>query len=275
MLVYRSQYEPSNNYLPVYDITSSEENILRLSPSTWMDSTKGVNSSDGINVTSIDDRTGGFTWLPLKAGYMPRLITSSNGYKIINFGLGRGPSIPGALFADNNYEIFPADGVFSLAMVYRIPLRQQNGYDGSGGNIIGNNDTNPNIFRLRFRDDGYRGSTLYLHHGVTSPITQNNYPINTSFTDDGVWHTLFIEVTTEYHLIEIDGLLKQRRLVSPIKFNTSASRKLIIGGAGNPLSNGFFGDIAMLIVIPRTITSEDKLSINVQMNNTKLAIEQS
>ncbi len=269
MLVYRSQYELDNYHLPHYDILQAEEDILMMSPSAWIDPTKGVHSSDGNNVTAIDDRTASITWLPLKSGYMPRLITSSSGYKYLNFGLGRGPSIPGALLADSNYETFSANGIFSLAMVYRVPLRQQGGYEGSGGNLIGNNEISPNIFRLRFRDDGYRGNMLYLHHGITSPITQDNYPINTSFTDDGIWHTLLVEVTNEYHLMEIDGILKQRRLVRPIPFSTTASRQLIVGGAGSPLSNGFFGDIAMLIVVPGEVSHENRLSLYTQMNNVK------
>lgn len=274
MLVFRSQYESENDYLPVYKITETEENILRMSPSVWLDPSQGMHSSDGVNISAIDDRSGTATWRPIRSSYMPRLITSESRQPFLNFGLGRGPTIPGALLADNKYEAFNIDGVFSLAMVYRVPLRQQGGYDGTGGNIIGNNDTSPNIFRLRFRDDGYRGNMLYLHHGATSPITQNNYPINTSFTDDGIWHTLFIEVTKEHHLIEVDGILKQIRLVQAIPFANNTSRQLIIGGAGNPLNNGFFGDIGLVLVIPKLITSEEKAFIYSQTNKIKENLRQ-
>ncbi|AUO04822.1 hypothetical protein C0558_24725 [Serratia marcescens] len=63
------------------------------------------------------------------------------------------------------------------------------------------------------------------------------------------------------HQIEIDGIIKQQRLVPAIPFANSASRQLIIGGAGNPLSNGFFGDIAMVLIIPGTISAEQKESL--------------
>ncbi|MBN5208838.1 hypothetical protein JY463_01235 [Serratia ureilytica] len=261
MRVFRSLYEPVNNYLPSYGISNTEEKILLMSPLAWVDSEVGVNVTNNINVTAISDRTNAAIWLPLRSGYMPRLITSANGHKFLNFGLGRGPSAPGAILSNNAYEQLPPNGIFALAMVYRVPLRQQGGYDGTGGNILGNYDNSPNIFRLRFRDDGYRGNMLFLHHGATSPITQSNYPINSTFNDDGLWHSLLLEVRTDMHQIEIDGIIKQQRLVPAIPFANSASRQLIIGGAGNPLSNGFFGDIAMVLIIPGTISAEQKESL--------------
>ncbi len=269
MRVFRSLYEPANNYLPSYEISTIEENILLMHPLSWLDSGVGVSLTNNINVTAISDRTNATTWLPLKSGFMPRLVTSASGNKFLNFGLGRGPSAPGAILSNNAYEQLPPDGVFALAIVFRVPLRQQGGYDGTGGNILGNNDNSPNIFRLRFRDDGYRGNMLFLHHGATSPITQNNYPINTTFNDDGLWHNLLLEVRADMHQIEIDGIIKQQRLVPAIPFANSASRQLIIGGAGNPLSNGFFGDIAMVLIVPGIISAGQKESIYNYMDQTK------
>lgn len=271
MLVFEGQSEFENGYLPSYDLTEQEENILYMDPSLWVESTSGVNVS-GSNVTSIDDRSGNTAWTPLNAAALPKLINSENGVPVLNFGLGRGPSAPGAVLASGEYETLPQHGVFVLAMVYRIPLRNQGGYQGSGGNIIGNNDADPNLFRLRFRDDGYTGTALFLHHGAVSPITNNNYPINTSFKDDGVWHTAYIEITPEHHLMEIDGVVKQQRAVPAIPFNTAASRQMIIGGAGTPFKNGFFGDIAMMLVIPGLTSLDDRAIIYDRMNAIKASL---
>lgn len=271
MLVFEGQNEFENNYLPSFNLTAQEENILYMDPSMWVESTSGVNVN-GTAVTSIDDRSGNTSWMPRDPSALPKLINSESGVPVLNFGLGRGPSAPGAVLASGEYEALPQHGVFVLAMVYRVPLRNQGGYTGTGGNIIGNNDADPNIMRLRFRDDGYTGTALFLHHGAVSPITNNNYPINMSFVDDGEWHTAYVEVTPESHTMEIDGVVKQRRVTPAIPFNTPASRQVIIGGAGNPFSHGFFGDIAMALLIPGLTSIDDRAIIYDRMNAIKASL---
>ncbi|MBS7518646.1 hypothetical protein KIF75_02980 [Serratia ureilytica] len=268
MLVFEGQDEFENGYLPSYDLTEQEENILYMDPSLWIESTSGVNVS-GTNVTSIDDRSGNTSWLPLNPSVFPRVINSEKGTPVLNFGLGRGPSAPGAVLAAGEYEAIPQHGVFVLAMVYRIPLRLQGGYQGTGGNILGNNDTSPNLMALRFRDDAYTGTALWMNHGTNSPVTDNNYPLNTTFVDDGIWHTAYIEITPEHHLIEIDGVLRQKKAAPAIPFNTPASRQLIIGGAGSPFRNGFFGDLAMMLIVPGLASLDERAIIYDRLNAVK------
>lgn len=87
--------------------------------------------------------TGRANWTPA-AALTPRIITVGNGVTL-RFGLAAQNS--GALIAQDAYETFPANGIYSKFVLYRIPLSNTEGY---GDNICGNYATAPDWLRVRF-----------------------------------------------------------------------------------------------------------------------------
>jgi len=267
MFVIETDLDTDNSNAIKFSPTQEELDIIALDPSMWIESSKGAAVS-GSNVLQINDRTGRTQWLP-KLSNLPKMIKSANGQPVLNFGLNRGPSNPGALIAANGYEPLPQNGVFTLVKLTRVPQRNTGGYGGTGGDDFGNNGVAPELLRLRFRSDGYEGNILWYNHGSVSPANDTNYQIIASFTDDYAWHVDFIEVTTVHHRWERDGVLLQQKEIPAIPFNTPGSRQVVIGSAGADGRNGFFGDFAAAILVPRTVTAEEKALLMGRMNAIK------
>lgn len=260
----KSRTKIVNPSLPVLNLSPEEEFILRKRPSAWISTANGLLSDDGTNVKLILDRGGNPNWAPLLSN-MPRKA-ASNGKPILNFG-APGPTNNGAVISQNAYEALPANGVMTVAALYRMPS------GNTGGNLFGNNAADPNRLRVRFGEDSYGGNALWINHGATSPITDANYPINTTLSfRDNVWHTALIEINSGMHRWEHDGTLLQQKSVGAIPFATTDSRRLVVGSAGNPISIGYIGDLAELLVIPTTVDSVTKTVIYSWMNARKASL---
>ncbi|EIH8434171.1 hypothetical protein AXX71_005307, partial [Escherichia coli] len=255
MLVLKSDIPTNNPNLPKFAISEEELAILRLQPSAWLESTSGVTSNGG-KVTSVRDKTGKTTWA--HTGSNPPVIKTYNGIPSLNFG--RAVSNSGSLMATDGYQSIPANGLYSLFILYRIPVGNTEGYNGVGGNIAGNNETAGEWLRVRFGSDSYEGNVIFLNHGGTPVSGTDNYPINKSLAGwrDAQWHISAIQAGTSFHRWEIDGALHQETSFPAKPFPTEAARQLIIGGACNPLSNGFQGDIAALLLIPGVLSNDNK-----------------
>ncbi|MGQ6276217.1 hypothetical protein ACUNDX_06465 [Serratia sp. IR-2025] len=260
----KSRTKIVNPSLPVLNLSPEEEFILRKKPSGWISSANGLLSDDGTNVKLILDRGGNENWAPLLSN-MPRKALS-NGQPILNFGTP-GPTNNGSVISQNGHEALPEDGVITVAALYRIPSGLK------GGNLFGNNAADPNRLRVRFGSDSYNGNALWINHGTASPISDDNYPINTTLEfRDNTWHIALIEINAGMHRWEHDGTLLQQKSVGAIPFATTDSRRLVVGSAGNPIANGFIGDLAELLVIPSTIDSVTKTIIYSWFNARKASL---
>ncbi|WP_413508258.1 hypothetical protein [Serratia proteamaculans] len=271
MLVLKSDIPTNNANLPRFTITEQEMAILRLQPSAWLESTSGVASSGG-KVSAVRDKTGKTTWMHAAAN--PPVIKMYNGIPALNFG--RAVSNSGALIAGDGYQAIPADGIYSLFILYRIPVEKTEGYSGVGGNIAGNNEAVGEWLRVRFGSDSYEGNVIFLNHGGVPVTGTDNYPINKSLTGwrDAQWHISAIQAGAGFHRWEIDGVLHQETSFTAKPFPTDAARQLIIGGACNPLSNGFQGDIAALLLIPGVLPTMSKSIIYERFNALKTSLTQ-
>ncbi|ENY0908427.1 hypothetical protein ACFVGI_000871 [Serratia marcescens] len=268
MFVMKSDRLSNNQYLPILSISEQEIEILKLTPSAWIESTNGIEMS-GENVTLIRDKTGKTSWKPVGAN-APRIVLS-NKVPVLNFGPGRGVSNSGAIRAENGYESFPQNGEYTLFILYRAPVPNQGGYNGTGGNLCGNNTAAPDWLRVRLGSDSYLSDAAWINHGGTAVSDPTNYPINTAIAGfrDNLWHTAVIEVSSAYHRWEHDGTLRQLSSQAAKPFLTPESRMLIIGGAGNPLSHGWQGDIAAVLLIPKVVSDTDKAMIYQRLNAMK------
>ncbi|MFS7191056.1 hypothetical protein AB6864_00960 [Serratia proteamaculans] len=268
MIVSKARTKIVNSSLPVLNLSPEEEFILRKQPSGWISSANGLISDDGTNVKLILDRGGNENWAPLMSN-MPRKAFS-NGKLILNFGTPGGvpsPTNNGSVISQNGHEALPANGVMTVAALYRIPTGL------TGGNLFGNNAAVPDRLRAKFGTDGYGGTNVWINHGTESPISDNNYPINAAFSfRDNAWHIALIEINAGMHRWEHDGTLLQQKSVGAIPFTTADSRRLVVGSAGNPIATGFVGDLAELLVIPSTIDSVTKTVIYSWLNARKASL---
>lgn len=269
MLVLLSDISADNDNAPRWVISDEERDILRLKPSAWLESTSGVVSSGG-KVSAVRDKTGKTTWKHTATN--PPMIKLYNGIPVLNFG--RAVSNSGALLAEGGYQAIPADGIYSLFTLYRIPVGNTEGYTGVGGNIAGNNEAAGEWLRVRFGSDSYQGNTIFLNHGGVAVTGTDNYPINTSLAGwrDAKWHISTIQAGTDFHRWEIDGALLQETTFPAKPFLTEASRQLVIGGACNPLSHGFQGDIAAVLLLPGELRDGAKTLIYDRLNTMKAAL---
>ncbi|MGP3034247.1 hypothetical protein ACTVNG_06745 [Serratia ureilytica] len=247
MLVLLTDILADNDNAPRWVISDEERAILRLKPSAWLESTSGVVSNGG-KVSAVRDKTGKTTWN--HTGANSPVIKMYNGIPALNFG--RAVSNSGALLAEGGYQTIPADGIYSLFILYRIPVEKTEGYTGVGGNIAGNNEAVGEWLRVRFGSDSYEGNVIFLNHGGVPVTGTDNYPINKPLTGwrDAKWHISTIQAGVDFHRWEIDGAIHQETTFPAKPFPTAASRQLVIGGACNPLSNGFQGDIAAVLLLP-------------------------
>ncbi|HGE6660261.1 TPA: hypothetical protein ACGB4L_001530 [Serratia marcescens] len=255
MLVLKSPRPGIGQNLPNIQVTEQEVAILNMNPTAWLEAKNGVVSSGG-EVSLVRDKTGRANWAPV-AALAPRVIAAGKGFAL---RFGRAASNSGALIAQGGYECLPADGIYSQFILYRIPLPNTEGYGGTGGNICGNYTTVPDWLRVRFGNDSFLTDAVWINHGGTAVSDPSNYPINTTIAGfrDNQWHIAAIEATSSHHRWEHDGALLQQKEVPAKPFATAASRQLIVGGAGNPLSNGFQGDIAAKIIIPGVLSVDAK-----------------
>ncbi|MFS7187714.1 hypothetical protein AB6848_19815 [Serratia proteamaculans] len=272
MLVLLSDISADNNNAPRWVISKEETDILRLKPSAWLEATSGVVSSGG-KVSAVRDKTGKTAWMHTASN--PPLIKMYNGIPVLNFG--RAVSNSGALLAEGGYQAIPADGIYSLFILYRIPVEKTEGYSGVGGNIAGNNEAVGEWLRVRFGSDSYEGNVIFLNHGDVSVTGTNNYPINKVLPGwrDAQWHISTIQAGADFHRWEIDGALHQETTFPAKPFPTEASRQLVIGGACNPLSNGFQGDIAAVLLLPGELREGAKTLIYDRLNAMKTALTES
>ncbi|RYM49118.1 hypothetical protein [Serratia proteamaculans] len=271
MTAFISRRLPDNFNLPRLNVSEQEIDILKMSPSMWVESTSGVVSS-GTNVTMIRDKTGKATWKPAGA-VLPRLGASNN---VPVFNFGRSVNNSGAMIAEGAYESLPADGIYSLAILYRIPEPNTSGYAGTGGNVVGNYAPTGEWLRVHFGNDSYEGNAVWLNHGGTAASIPENYPINTTIPGfrDNKWHTAFIEATDAFHRWEHDGSLLQQKAIPAAPFSSAASRQLVIGGATNPLSHGLMGEIAAVLLIPGVLPTASKSIIYERLNAFKASLTQ-
>lgn len=269
MTAFISRRPPDNFNLPRLNISEQEIDILKMSPSMWIESTSGVVAS-GTNVTMIRDKTGKASWKPAGAVF-PRLATS-NDVPVLNFG--RTVSNSGAMIAEGGYESIPADGVYALAILYRIPEPNVNGWNGTGGNVVGNYAPTGEWLRVRIGNDSYLTDAAWINHGGAAASVPSNYPINTVIPNirDNKWHIAFIEVTDTFHRWEHDGVLLQEKAIPGAPFASAASRQLVIGGATNPLSTGLQGEIAAVLLIPGVLPTASKSIIYERLNAFKASL---
>lgn len=248
MLVLKSDIPANNANLPRWSLTDEEMAILRLNPTAWVESDSGVVLNNG-NVTAVRDKTGKATWYP--AGSRSPTIKLFNEKPAFYFGNGVANS--GALLAGNGYQSIPANGIYSLFLLYRIPVPNTEGRAGTGGNIAGNNEAPGEWLRFRFGIDTYLNDTIFLNHGG-KPVSgaPENYPINSHKAGwrDSQFHISLIQAGADFHSWEIDSVLLQETPWPARPFQTDASRQLIIGGAANPLEIGFQGEIAAFLMLP-------------------------
>lgn len=269
MLVLKSDIPTNNANLPRFTITDQEMAILRLQPSAWLEATSGVVSSGG-KVSAVRDKTGKTTWMHTATN--PPVIKMYNGIPVLNFG--RAVSNSGALIAADGYQSIPADGIYSQFILYRIPVEKTEGYSGVGGNIAGNNEAAGEWLRVRFGSDSYEGGVIFLNHGGLPVTGTDNYPINKLLAGwrDAQWHISAIQAGVDFHRWEIDGALHQETTFPAKPFPTDASRQLVIGGACIPLSNGFQGDIAAVLLLPGELREGAKSLIYDRFNAMKTAL---
>lgn len=270
MVVFKADRPANNPNLPKLEITQQEIDILQMNPSAWIEAKSGVVSSGG-EVSLVRDKTGRANWTPV-AALKPRVIAAGKGYAL---RFGRAASNSGALLAQGSYESLPADGIYAQFILYRIPLANTEGYTGTGGNICGNYTTVPDWLRVRFGNDSFLTDAVWLNHGGTAVSDPSNYPINTTITGfrDNQWHIAVIEATSTHHRWEHDGALLQQKDIPAKPFATEASRQLTIGGAGNPLSNGFQGDIAAKIIVPGVLSVDAKTTLYARFNALKAELQ--
>ncbi|EPH7219926.1 hypothetical protein ACS3L2_002670 [Serratia marcescens] len=270
MVVFKADRPANNPNLPKLEITQQEIDILNMNPSAWLEAKSGVVSSGG-DVSLVRDKTGRARWVPV-AALAPRIISVGKGFAL---RFGRAASNSGALIAQGGYESLPADGIYSQFILYRIPLPNTEGYGGTGGNICGNYTTVPDWLRVRFGNDSFQTDAVWINHGGTAVSDPSNYPINTVITGfrDNQWHIAAIEATSSHHRWEHDGALLQQKDIPAKPFATAASRQLIVGGAGNPLSNGFQGDIAAKIIIPGVLSVDAKNTLYARFNALKAELQ--
>nr|MBJ7892552.1 hypothetical protein [Serratia sp. PAMC26656] len=123
----------------------------------------------------------------------------------------------------------------------------------------------------RLGSDSYLSDAVWLNHGGTAVSDPSNYPINTAIAGfrDNLWHTAVIQASSTYHRWEHDGALQQLSNQAAKPFLTPESRRLVVGGAGNPLSHGWQGDIAVLLLIPKILSDADKAMIYERLNAMK------
>ncbi|AWC81157.1 MULTISPECIES: hypothetical protein [Serratia] len=266
MVVFKADRPANNPNLPKLEISEQEIAILKMNPSAWIEAKSGVVSSVG-EVSLVRDKTGRANWTPVGA-MKPRVIAAGKGFAL---RFGRAASNSGALIAQGSYESLPADGIYSQFILYRIPLPSTEGYGGTGGNICGNYTAVPDWLRVRFGNDNFQTDAVWLNHGGTAVSDPSNYPINTTIAGfrDNQWHIAAIESTSTFHRWEHDGALLQQSAAPAKPFATAASRQLIIGGAGNPLSHGFQGDIAAKIMIPGVLSVDAKTTLYARFNALK------
>lgn len=266
MVVFKANRPSNNPNLPTLDITEQEIAILQLNSSAWIEAKSGVVSSGG-DVSLVRDKTGRVNWAPV-AALTPRIISAGSGKA---FRFGRASSNSGALIAQDAHETFPADGIYSMFILYRIPLPNTEGFTGTGGNVCGNYAAEPDRLRVRFGLDSFGGDVVWLNHGGAAAGDPGNYPINTSIPGfrDNQWHIAAIEATSSYHRWEQDGVLLQQRDIPAKAFATADSRRLIVGGAGNPLNQGFQGDVASMLVIPGPLAVDARATIYERFNSLK------
>lgn len=270
MLVLKSPRPGIGQNLPNIQVTEQEVAILNMNPTAWLEAKSGVVSSAG-EVSLVRDKTGRANWAPV-ATLAPRMIAAGKGFAL---RFGRAASNSGALIAQGGYESLPADGVYSQFILYRIPLPNTEGYGGTGGNICGNYTTVPDWLRVRFGNDSFQSDIVWINHGDTAASVPSNYPINTTIPGfrDNQWHIAAIEATSTYHRWEHDGALLQQSTIPAKPFSTAASRQLIVGGAGNPLSHGFQGDIAAKIIIPGVLSVDAKTTLYARFNALKAELQ--
>lgn len=270
MLVLKSPRPGIGQNLPNIQVTEQEVAILNMNPTAWLEAKSGVVSSGG-EVSLVRDKTGRANWAPV-ATLAPRMIAAGKGFAL---RFGRAASNSGALIAQGGYESLPADGIYSQFILYRIPLPNTEGYGGTGGNICGNYTTVPDWLRVRFGNDSFQSDIVWINHGDTAASVPSNYPINTTIPGfrDNQWHIAAIEATSTYHRWEHDGALLQQSTIPAKPFSTAASRQLIVGGAGNPLSHGFQGDIAAKIIIPGVLSVDAKNTLYARFNALKTELQ--
>lgn len=266
MVVFKASRPSNNPNLPKLSITQQEIDILQMNPSVWIEAKSGVVSSGG-NVSLVRDKTGRANWAPA-ATLTPRIITAGGGAAL---RFGRASQNSGALVAQDEYETFPANGIYSMFILYRIPLPNTEGYSGTGGNVCGNYAAEPDRLRVRFGLDSFGGDVVWLNHGGAATGDPSNYPINTAIAGfrDNLWHIAAIEATSNFHRWEKDGVLLQQKDIPAKAFATADSRRLVVGGAGNPLNHGFQGDIAAQLIIPGPLAVDDKATIYDRFNSLK------
>ncbi|EPM1536851.1 hypothetical protein LL447_002587 [Serratia marcescens] len=270
MVVFKTDRPANNPNLPKLEISQQEIDILNMNPSAWLEAKSGVVSSGG-EVSLVRDKTGRARWVPV-AALAPRIISVGKGFAL---RFGRAASNSGALIAQGGYESLPADGIYSQFILYRIPLPSTEGYGGTGGNICGNYTTVPDWLRVRFGNDSFQSDIVWINHGDTAASVPSNYPINTTIPGfrDNQWHIAAIEATSTYHRWEHDGALLQQSTIPAKPFSTAASRQLIVGGAGNPLRQGFQGDIAAKITVPGVLSVDAKNTLYARFNALKAELQ--
>lgn len=271
MLVFQSDVDLTNPKLPAFTIAQQEIDILKLQPTAWIETTSGVVSNDGVKANMVRDKTGKTRWVP--GGTQLPALGKSNGVDILKFGL-TGPVNSGYLAAENSYESFPANGVYTLAVVFRVPPRNVAPYAGTGGNMVGNRAAPPDALRVRLAADSYDNDAVWLNHGAYSPVNNTTYPINTTKSGfrDNLWHTAYIEVSELAHTWEWDGAVLQTRTTPAAPFATALARQMLIGSSGNPPAVGFIGDIAALLLIPSVLSAESKALVYNRINAIKATL---
>lgn len=262
MLVLKTTIASTNPNLPVIDINPEEVAILAMNPTAWISADSGVTAS-GEAVSLVRDKTGLYEWglVTPTTTHPPRVITSGT-RKTLRFDVAA--SNPGIMKKTGNELTFPADGIFTLFMVHRIPAANTEGFTATGGNICGNNAAEPNVARFRFGGDSYTGNNIFYNHGSKSiSSSPESFPINTSVADvrDYVWHISVVTALSDSHSWEYDGVVLQTTAYGAKPYTTDESRRLTVGGADSPFALQFRGDLSTLILIPGVITAEQKNTV--------------